>query len=99
MWWRLRQPPPCRATSAPGATSALMLTCIWGGGRYPWDSIQVLGLAAATVLLGAALVMRERRAAEPLVPFDMLRKRTVAVASASLFLATASLFAVTVFVP
>jgi MFS family permease len=49
--------------------------------------------------VGALLVVRERRAAEPLVPIGMLRARVVAVASAALFLGTASLFAVTVFVP
>src|SRR4051812_30747754 len=27
-----------------GATGALMLTCIWGGTRYAWDSVQILGL-------------------------------------------------------
>src|SRR6266540_3017131 len=29
-----------------GATSALMLTCIWGGGRYAWPSALFLGTAA-----------------------------------------------------
>ena len=33
-----------------GATSALMLTCIWGGARYAWDSAEILGLIAATVV-------------------------------------------------
>jgi EmrB/QacA subfamily drug resistance transporter len=82
-----------------GATSALMLTCIWGGARYAWDSAPVLGLIAATLALSAALVARERRAADPIVPFAMLRARTVAIASVGLFLATGALFAITVFVP
>jgi EmrB/QacA subfamily drug resistance transporter len=82
-----------------GATSALMLTCVWGGDRYAWDSGPILGLIAATVLLSALLVMRERRAADPIVPFHLLRTRSVAVASSALFFATAALFAVTVFMP
>jgi EmrB/QacA subfamily drug resistance transporter len=81
------------------ATSTLLLTTVWGGGRYAWGSPQILGLLAATVLLAAALAARERRAAEPIVPLTMLRTRAVAVASATLFLATAALFAVVVFVP
>src|SRR3954452_3257542 len=82
-----------------GATSALMLVCIWGGGRYAWDSAAMLSLISAGALLAVALVVRERRAADPIVPLDMLRTRTVAIASAALFLATAALFAINVFVP
>ena len=81
------------------ATSALMLTCIWGGNRYAWDSATILGLIAATIVFAAALVSRERRAADPIVPLRLLRTPVVAVASSALFLATASLFAITVFVP
>jgi EmrB/QacA subfamily drug resistance transporter len=82
-----------------GATSALMLTCIWGGTRYAWDSAQILVLVAATVVLSGALLARERRAADPIVPFHLLRTGSVAIASATLFLGTAALFSVTVFVP
>src|SRR4051812_29919766 len=54
-----------------GATSTLMLACIQSGGRA--------GLVAATALLAAALVVRERRAADPIVPLRLLRTRTVAL--------------------
>jgi EmrB/QacA subfamily drug resistance transporter len=82
-----------------GATSAFMLTCIWGGDRFGWGSPEILGLIGTTVLLGSALVGHERRAADPIVPLHLLRTRPVAVASAALFLATAALFSITVFVP
>jgi MFS family permease len=82
-----------------GATGALMLALVWGGERYAWDSAQILALIAATALLTGALVIRELRAADPIVPLDMLRTPTVAVASVALFLAIATMFAITVFVP
>jgi EmrB/QacA subfamily drug resistance transporter len=82
-----------------GATAALMLTCIWSGDRFAWDSIEILALIATTVTLAVALLVRERRAADPIVPFHLLRTRSVAIASSALFLATAALFAITVFVP
>ena len=81
------------------ATGAFMLVCVWGGDRYGWGSIQIAVLIAATVVLSALLVLRERRASDPIVPVRMLATPAVAVASAGLFFATASLFAVTVFVP
>ena len=82
-----------------GATSSLMLTCIWGGQRYAWGSPEIAGLILATVGLSAALVLRERRAADPIVPLRLLRTRSVAVASSAQFLGTAALFSITVFVP
>jgi len=81
------------------ATTTFMLTCVWGGNRYGWDSPTIVALIGATVLLGAALVARERRAQDPIVPFALLRTPSVAVASTALFLGTAALFSVTVFVP
>jgi EmrB/QacA subfamily drug resistance transporter len=74
-----------------GATSTLMLACIQDGGR--------VALIAATLALAAALVVQERRVADPIVPLQLLRTRTVALVSTALFLATAALFAITVFVP
>jgi EmrB/QacA subfamily drug resistance transporter len=82
-----------------GATCALLLACIWGGERYAWDSAEIVGLFAATAALAIALVVRERRAADPIVPLDLLRTRVVAVAGAAFFFVTATLFAITVFVP
>ena len=105
---RLPAPPVERAEQAldalgaailAGATAAFMLVCIWGGQRYAWGSARILGLAAAVAALTAALVVHERRAADPIVPFHLLRTKVVAATSAALFLGTASLFAVTVFVP
>src|SRR3954468_14204740 len=71
------------------ATSAFMLACLYGSAP----------LFAAAAGLAALLALRERRARDPVVPLDLLRTRTVAVASAALFLTTGALFAVNVFVP
>ena len=82
-----------------GATSAVMFACIWGGNRYAWDSPTILALLGGAALLATALVRRERRADDPIVPLGLLRTPTVAIAATALFLATAALFAITVFVP
>jgi EmrB/QacA subfamily drug resistance transporter len=82
-----------------GSTAAVMLVCVWGGDRYSWTSPAILSLIAAALLLALALVVRERRAADPIVPFDLMRTGPVVVSSAALFLTTAALFSITVFVP
>jgi predicted MFS family arabinose efflux permease len=82
-----------------GATTSLMVTCILAGDRFGWDSPPAFALIAATLALAAGLVLRERRAAEPIVPLHLLRTPVVSIASSAAFLATAALFAITVFVP
>jgi EmrB/QacA subfamily drug resistance transporter len=82
-----------------GSTIALMLACIWGGGPYAWTSATIIALLAGALVLALAFIARERRAPDPLVPLELMRTRTVAVSSLVLFLTTAALFAVTVFVP
>jgi EmrB/QacA subfamily drug resistance transporter len=82
-----------------GATGSLTLAAIWGGTRFAWSSTPIVTLLVASGVLAGALVVRERRAADPIVPLGLLRKPEVAIASAGMFLATASLFAITVFVP
>ena len=82
-----------------GATTALLLACVWGGERYAWGSPAILALLAGAAVLGGLLVVRERRVADPIVPLDLLRAPTVAVAGAAMFLATATLFSINVFVP
>jgi EmrB/QacA subfamily drug resistance transporter len=81
------------------ATASLMLALIWGGQRYAWGSATIVGLLVATAVLAGLLAIRTRRAADPIVPFELLSSRAVAVASAALFLTTAALFSITVFVP
>ena len=81
------------------ATAALMLVCIWRGQRYRWGSPQIAGLLGVLVISAIALVVRTRRAQDPIVPLGLLRTRAVALSSAALFLVTATMFSITVFVP
>ena len=88
------------AACSPPPTGALMLACIWGGERYAWGSATIVGLLAR----GARPRRRARRArAARGRPDRAVRPaahpRPCAVASAALFLATAALFAINVFVP
>lgn len=81
------------------AISSGLLILMWGGTAYPWTSPQIVGLAGATLLLTVLFVVRERRAAEPVLPLVMLANRTVALSSATLFLSTFAVFGAVVFLP
>src|SRR5262245_33597928 len=82
-----------------GAVTSLLLVTVWGGRQYPWGSAEIVGLATAAVVLLAAFVVRERRAAEPILPLRLFRDPVFSVVSVALFVATCSLFAAIVFLP
>jgi EmrB/QacA subfamily drug resistance transporter len=82
-----------------GAIISLLLTTVWGGQQYAWNSPQIVGLAVAGIVLLGAFIWQERWAPEPVLPLRLFRDRVFDVASASLFVATCALFAVTVFMP
>jgi predicted MFS family arabinose efflux permease len=76
-----------------------MLVCIWGGPRYPWGSPEIIGLLGVLAISALGLVARTRRAEDPIVPLRLLRSPVVALSSTALFLVTATMFSITVFVP
>jgi EmrB/QacA subfamily drug resistance transporter len=86
------------ALVAAGLTCILLVTS-WGGRQYAWSSAEILGLAAAAVVLLVAFVVQERRAAEPILPLQLFRDPVFGVVSAVLFLGTLAFFAVIVFMP
>jgi EmrB/QacA subfamily drug resistance transporter len=80
-------------------TTALLLGLIWGGREYPWASLQVVGSLAVGAAVLAVFALVERRAREPILPFDLLRSRSVTVGVASIALVAMCMFGTISFVP
>lgn len=70
-----------------------------GGVDYAWGSPQIVGLLVVSALLLAAFLLWERRVAEPLIPLELLRRRTIASADLALFALGAAAFGAVTFVP
>jgi EmrB/QacA subfamily drug resistance transporter len=87
------------ATLLAGGLSAIVLYTTLGGSEYPWGSTFMLALVAAGVVLLAAFVLVERRAAEPILPLRLFRNRVFSVSSAIGFLIGAGLFGAVTFLP
>ncbi|MFE3516813.1 MFS transporter [Streptomyces sp. NPDC059166] len=82
------------------ATGALLLTAlVQGGVAWPWLSAPSLGLLAATAALAALTVVIERRAAEPVIPGWVWRRRTIASVNLALGAMGLLMVAPTVFLP
>ncbi|MDN6201070.1 MAG: MFS transporter [Micrococcaceae bacterium] len=57
------------------ATTTLVLACTWGGNTYAWDSPEILGLFAATLVFAVAFVLVERKVSEPVIPLMLFKNR------------------------
>jgi MFS family permease len=82
-----------------GGTGALMLGLGWGGHQYAWTSPHVLGAFVLSASLLASFALVERRVQETIIPFELLRRRTVASGIACVGLAGMAMFGVIAFVP
>jgi EmrB/QacA subfamily drug resistance transporter len=80
-------------------TASLLLGLVWGGRDYPWTSGHVVvSLALAAILLVSFAVV-ERRAREPILPFDVLRNPIVASSVACMALVGMAMFGTISYVP
>ena len=86
------------ALLAAGLSSAL-LGVVRGGQEAPWGSAQVLGLIGAGAALLAVFIWWERRVAQPIVPVELFRIRTVSAASLAGFFTGVGMFGTIMFVP
>ncbi|GAA4864297.1 DHA2 family efflux MFS transporter permease subunit [Kitasatospora terrestris] len=81
-------------------TAAVSLLMIWislAGKDYAWLSWQSAAMVGGGLLLAVAFVAVERRAAEPIVPLDLFRHRTVALASIASALVGIGMYGATTF--
>jgi EmrB/QacA subfamily drug resistance transporter len=81
------------------AVTSLVLLTTWGGSRYAWGSRPILGLAAGAAALTVALVLWERRAAEPVLPLSLFRDATFDISGGTLFIVGFGMFGALSFLP
>ncbi|MFJ3925488.1 MFS transporter [Streptomyces sp. NPDC090022] len=80
-----------------GAT--LLLALVQGGVAWPWTSAPSLALFAASAALAGAVVLVERRAAEPILPGWVWRRRTIAAVNLAMAALGLLMVAPMVFLP
>ncbi|WP_101790324.1 MFS transporter [Nonomuraea indica] len=78
---------------------ALSLVASWGGTRYAWASAPVLGLTLIGVAALAALLLVERRVAEPIVPLRLFADRNFTLAQVIRFLGGVGMVVAATFLP
>ncbi|MEU1529897.1 MDR family MFS transporter [Streptomyces fagopyri] len=81
------------------ASSALVLTTVWGGTTYAWTSAVILGLIALTVAAATGFVFVERRASEPVMPLRMFRERNFNLTTAAGLITGIAMFGALAYMP
>jgi len=82
-----------------GAVVCLMFALELGGGKYAWDSLQILGLFFGFAVLLISFLLIERKASEPIISFDMFKVRLFATSSVVALFYGAAFIVVTVYIP
>jgi EmrB/QacA subfamily drug resistance transporter len=78
---------------------AIILIATWGGTEYSWTSVEVLGLAAVTVVALVAFLYVESRAQEPMLPLHVFKNRNFSVTMVLTFFVGLGLFGAMTFLP
>ncbi|MFE6408228.1 DHA2 family efflux MFS transporter permease subunit [Streptomyces sp. NPDC057837] len=79
--------------------TCLVLVASLGGTTWAWGSPQIAGLAALGVVLAAAFVAVERRAAEPVLPLRLFRVRTFTLSAVISFVVGFAMFGAMTYLP
>jgi MFS family permease len=81
------------------ASTSLMLALNLGGVRIPWLSAPIFALAACTLVLGIAFILRLLTAVEPLIPIAVFADPAARLAMAAHCFGWASLIGLNIFLP
>jgi EmrB/QacA subfamily drug resistance transporter len=80
---------------------SLLMALSFGGSSaaWAWSSTRVIGLFIAAVVLGGIFLFVEARAAEPILPLRLFKRRTFAIANSATFILGFAMFGSIIFIP
>jgi EmrB/QacA subfamily drug resistance transporter len=81
------------------SAACLLLLTVWGGVTYPWASPQIIWLGIASFVAAVAFVIRERMAAEPILPLRLFKNDIFTVATIMSFFVGFVMFGAIIFIP
>ena len=82
-----------------GAALSLMLALAWGGTHYPWSSLRIITLLAASAALWALFAVRLLTAREPFIPLAILRGRVTSTITCAAFFSIGTIIGITIYTP
>lgn len=79
--------------------SSLMFALVEGGGRWKWASVQSLTLLSVSAAAFFLFFRQERRASEPIMPFNIWKERSILIANITSFTTGIMLIGLSSFLP
>jgi EmrB/QacA subfamily drug resistance transporter len=77
----------------------LLLATVWGGVDYPWGSVQIIGMFAASLIAALLFVWRENHAKEPILPLRLFKNDIFRVSVLLSLLVGVVMFGAIIFLP
>lgn len=81
------------------AAVAIVLVATWGGSEYAWYSPVIIGMGVVGLACLVAFVLAERRAVEPILPYEVMTNRTFVLATLMSMLCMGAMFGATLYLP
>ncbi|WP_339145646.1 MULTISPECIES: MDR family MFS transporter [unclassified Sutcliffiella] len=81
------------------SVSSFMLVMVEGGVRWAWTSGPVLSLIALSAVTITLFVFQERRAKDPMMPFDIWQERSILIANTTSMTTGVMLIGISSFLP
>ncbi len=82
-----------------GAIVTFLFFVLQGGTAWSWISLPSVALLFTAVILTVAFFFIEKRAHEPILPFEIFTVRTIAISNSGSFLLGCLLFSLTTYIP
>lgn len=81
------------------AISSLMIVLVEAGANWAWTSPKTIGLIGLSVLTLILFIFQERRAEEPMMPFNIWRERSIFIANMTSLTTGVMLIGISSFLP
>ena len=81
------------------AAVAIVLVATWGDSEYAWSSPVIIGMGVVGLACLVAFVLAERRAVEPILPYEVMTNRTFVLATLMSMLCMGAMFGATLYLP
>lgn len=77
----------------------LLLALSWGGEKYAWSSIQIIGMIAFAVVMLVAFGLIERKTSNPIIPMSLFKNSIFNFSAIEMFLFNGVMMVCIIFIP